>query len=223
MGTAKKFLFDVSFDPVAPLPEAAPPIVVEETFTRAELEAACAAAHAEGRRAALSEANEATAARIAAALEALAREIPPLIAAADARAADVERQGIAALRAVIAKTVPALAARESLAEIEALATRYLVEAIDEPRIVLRVANEIYEAVRERLDAIAAASGYGGRIVLLADDRLSASDARIEWADGGVERNLAAQLRAIDDAIARLSEPAGAPAAAQPSPRGENDE
>lgn len=216
MAQLKKYLFDVSFDPVAkpePVPEV---VVVEEKFTRDELEAVRAAALAEGHHAGRAEADAALATKATAALEALAQGVTALLAAQDARAAETERQAIAALRAVVARALPALAARQSLAEIEALASRYLVEAIDEPRVVLRVCNDVYEAVRERLDTIAAASGYAGRIVLLADDQLGASDARIEWADGGVERNLAAQLSEIDAAMTRLGDPAAAPNPIPPS-------
>lgn len=211
MIVAKKFLFDVSFDPVEakPEPPPPPPVEVEEKITLAELAAAKEAAFTEGRRAALAEAGSATASKAAAALETLGKHVGTLLAADAARAIEIERQAIAALRTIIAKVVPTLAAREKLAEIEALATKCLIEAIDEPRIVMRVANDVYDAVRERLDSLAAAAGYAGRIVLLADDALSGGDARIEWADGGAERKLADQLNAADAAMARLCDPPAA--------------
>lgn len=217
MGTAKKYLFDVSFDEVAEeiVPVAPPP---EESFTRAELEETRRTAHAEGRVIGLAEANAALTAKAAAALDAIAAALPPFIATQDTHGAEIQRQAIAALRIIVAKALPAYAAREPLAEIEALAEKCLTEAIDEPRIVLRVANEVYDAVRERIDAIAAASGYGGRIVLLADDNLSGGDARIEWADGGAERRLAGQLNEIDAALARIADPSATPT--PPSPPGE---
>ena len=104
---------------------------------------------------------------------------------------------VAAMRTIVAKLVPGLAAKDPLAEVEAFATKCLHEAIDEPRVVLRVAHEIYEPLRERLDALANAAGYAGRIVLLVDDAIAAGDARVEWADGGAERNLAGQCAEID--------------------------
>jgi len=209
MATAKKYLFEVSFDQNEEK-SAQPPA---ETFSRADVDAAREAAHAEGRNSALAEANAATAAKSAAALEALAARLPALLAAEDARARETERQAIAALRVVIAKALPTCAAREPLAEIENLASRCFAEAIDEPRVVLRVAAEVYDAVRERIDAMAAASGYGGRIVLIAEDNLLPGDARIEWADGGAERRLADQMNEIDAALARIVDP---PAPATPT-------
>jgi len=76
-----------------------------------------------------------------------------------------------------------------------------------------------DAVRERIDAIAASSGYSGRIVLLAEESFSWGDARIEWADGGAERRLADQLNHIDAALARIAAPLSPPT--PPSPE-END-
>jgi len=218
MATARKYLFDVSFDHAASKPEAAPTPEPEEKFSRADLEAAQQAARAEGRSAGLAEANDAATAKAAAALEILAKGIATLLAAQDATAAETQRQAIAAMRVIIAKTLPALAAKGALAEIEALVTKSLVEALDEPRVVLRVANDVYEPVRGQLEAMATASGYAGRIVLLADETLAAGDARLEWADGGVERTLATQLGEVDAMMARSCEPAATPNL--PSPPGD---
>jgi flagellar assembly protein FliH len=213
MGMPKKYLFDVSFDQVAEKDE--PPPVREETFTRGELDEARHIAYTEGRGVGLAEATAAAATKAATALEAIAAALPAFMASQDERAAEIQRQAIAALRVVIAKALPAYAAREPLAEIEALAGKCLMEAIDEPRVVLRVANEIYEPMRERIDALAATSGYGGRIVLLGDDALSGGDIRIEWADGGAERRLAEQMNEIDAALARIADPSATPT--PPSP------
>jgi flagellar assembly protein FliH len=114
------------------------------------------------------------------------------------------------MQTIVAKLVPGLAAKDPLAEVKAFATKCLHEAIDEPRVVLRVAEEIYEPLRERLDTLAAATGYAGRIVLLADDAIAAGDARVEWADGGAERNLAGQSAEITELLERRRDPAATP-------------
>ncbi len=218
MAVSQKYLFDVSFDHVDEKPAPVVEVVEEEKFSRAEIEAARQIALAEGRGVGLAEANEGAAAKSAATLDALAKGVVALLSTRDTQTAEIQRQAIAALRAVIAKALPALAAKEPLAEIEAFATKCLNEAIDEPRIVLRVANGVYDAVRGQLDAIAAASGYAGRIVLLADDQLANGDARIEWADGGAERSLGAQLDELNAAMARLCDPAATPAPLPPPRR-----
>jgi len=208
MAHPRKFLFEQSFDHLAG--RGAKARQAEEKFSRVELDAAREAARAEARDAALSEAAAAAEAKAAAAVAALARDLAALLGAVDARAAETQRLAVAALRAIVAKTLPAFAAKAPLAEVEAFAAKYFREAIDEPRIVLRVADEVYEPLQARLDGIAATAGYAGRVVLLADTALAAGDARVEWADGGVERSLAEALSDFDAAMARLADPAATP-------------
>jgi flagellar assembly protein FliH len=219
MATARKYLFDVSFDEAGIAPALAPAPPPEEKFTRAELEAAQLVARAEGHSAGLAEAQDTAAAKAAAALEVVAKGVSALIAAQDAAVAQTHRDAIAALRVIVAKALPALVAKNAVVEIEAFVKKCLAEALDEPRVVLRVANDVYEPVRGQIEAVAATTGYPGRIVLLADETLAAGDARLEWADGGAERKLAQLLGEADAAMARNADPAAA--AIPPSPPGDN--
>ena len=85
------------------------------------------------------------------------------------------------------KLLPQFADRFSLGEIE----RVIVEAIearrDEPRIAITVPTAHLETLRGQIDGLAIEKGYAGKVILLADDHLSPSDVRVEWADGGAER------------------------------------
>ena len=63
-------------------------------------------------------------------------------------------------------------------------------------MVVRIAPEIYEIAKAKLEEIAHARGFEGRLVVLAEPELAPGDCRIEWAEGGVEREEAATL-AVD--------------------------
>ncbi len=66
-------------------------------------------------------------------------------------------------------------------------------------IVLRVNDALFDAVQARLAALSQASAFAGKTILLADAALAEGDARVEWADGGAERDtrrLAAEIDAI---------------------------
>jgi flagellar assembly protein FliH len=206
MARPQKYLFDVSFDaPEQPFPAGKPP---EPVFTRADLEAARDEAAAQGRAAALAEAACARDERTTAALEALGRDIGALIAARAALAREAEDQAVSVLRAVLQKTVPALCRKDPLAEIEALVAGCLADVADEPRLVLRVNDKLFDAVQARLAAIVQAGGYAGKIVLLADEALADGDGRVEWADGGAERDTRRIAQDIDAVLARaLAAPA----------------
>ena len=207
MALPQKFTFDVSFDHLG-APSARS--LAERRFTRGELEATRQSALAEGRAAGLAEAAQSAQSLTADALTRIAEGFAELLATQDTATMDAQRRALTALQTIVAKLVPGLAAKDPLAEVEAFAAKCLHEAIEEPRVVLRVAQEIYEPLRERLDALAHAAGYAGRIVLLADDAIAAGDARIEWADGGAERNLAGQCAEIDELLERLRDPAAFP-------------
>ncbi len=212
MSTPRKYMFDASFDQpqasVAVLVNKPPP---EPTFTGAELEAARAAALAEARAAALAEASAAVEKEIVAATESLAAGIPALLARDNEIRDDVERRAIELLRGIVAKSFPVLAQRISIDEIETLVTDCLREAFEEPRVVLRVPQRLFDPIRDRLGALAQQTGFAGKFVLLADDALGPADCRLEWADGGAERVTGRLAREIDAVLERaLSTPPPAP-------------
>jgi flagellar assembly protein FliH len=59
-----------------------------------------------------------------------------------------------------------------------------------------------DALQEKLGQISTANGFEGRVVLIADDEMGESDCRVEWADGGVEREAGRIWRSIEDALTR---------------------
>jgi flagellar assembly protein FliH len=212
MANPRKYLFDLSFDqPQSPVALRFARNPAEPSFTRAELEAACAAARQEGHQAGSAEAAAGAEARLAEATQALAAGLAALIARADEIRCQTETRAVELIRMVTAKAVPALARKAPVSELEAMVIDCLREAAEEPRIVLRVAPDLFEPMRERLDAITQSHGFAGKFVLLVDESLGPADGRLEWADGGAERNVARIARELDAALARaLSNPISAP-------------
>jgi flagellar assembly protein FliH len=211
MGAPHKFLFEQSFDlpdaKRAPMRKAPPPPPPPEpTFSAAELEAAraagIAAGTAAGRAAALAEATQSIEARVAGAISGMALGIKVLLASRDRYAEEAQHAALKMLRAVLAKTLPALCRKMPLLEIEGVIGQCLREAFDEPRLVVRVADGIFETMQQRIGAIAEAAGFSGKMVLLADDTLAAEDVRVEWAEGGAERETRRLIDDIDGALAR---------------------
>lgn len=222
MTSTQKFLFDTSFDPpeetarpAAPPPPRLPP---EPTFSRAELDAARDAGIAEGRTVAFAEAAGGTEQRTATALGLIAAELQSLTSARASLAAEVQRDALALVRIIVRKLAPALCRKDPLAEIDALVAEILRDAIDEPRLVLRVADDLFDAVQSRLASLAEAAGFAGKLVLLADGALMPGDCRIEWADGGTERNTRRLIADIDTALARLD-----PASSHETAHGSGDQ
>jgi flagellar assembly protein FliH len=209
MGRAQKYLFDTSFDD-----DQLPPIAAngapELGPTRAELEAARAEGLSQGRTDALFEMAGLVETRAADALAALDRGVGTLLAVRAALARDIESQAIALVRAVLQKAVPALCRQEATAELEALVARCLADALDEPRIVLRVADALFDTMQGRVEPIIQANGYSGKLILIADATLADGDGRVEWADGGAERNTQRFMAEIDAVLSRRLDAAPVP-------------
>jgi len=72
---------------------------------------------------------------------------------------------------------------------------------DEPRLVIRVADAMLDPVTTRLTALAEQQGHTAKLVFIADATLAPADCRIEWADGGAERDIARLWGDIDRAVA----------------------
>lgn len=199
MAAPQKYLFDVSFDMPGPLPGMPG---AEPHFTRADLEAARAEGIAEGREAAFAEAAAAVEERIAASLDAIGRHATAMLELREALSRDTQVRAIGVLRTVLEKAVPALCRKDPLAEIEAMVTECLAEVLDEPRLVLRVSDALFDAVQQRIAGVAQTSGYAGKVILLADAALAACDGRVEWADGGAERDTSRMAHDIDACLTR---------------------
>ena len=202
MAAIKKFMFDTEFFDESVVEDAEPAPPPEPTYSQAELDAAKAAAFAEGRKKGLAEAATASDRLAAEALDGIGQRLATLKATHDA-ALDAARRDAAAIAAAIAaKIAPEITRAAAVDSIVSLVGERLPDLMEEPRVVVRIAAVQLETIKARLDELAKATGFAGKFILLAEDGLQAPDCRIEWADGGTER-LAPRIAAeIDRLVAR---------------------
>jgi flagellar assembly protein FliH len=215
----RKFLFDHSFDGMGRDPEMPgdEPDPQGEAAAREASAAALAAARAEGLNEGyargFSDGESSNAAREGAALETIAAAFERLsVSAAEAELARTREAARLAV-AIARRMVPVLARSAGFAEVEAVVADCLRRALDEPRLVLRVAEEFFDVASRRVEPLARQAGFAGPVIVLADPQLAAADCRVEWADGGAERNTARLWRDIESALSNtLAAFAGVPAA-----------
>lgn len=98
------------------------------------------------------------------------------------------------------KLAPTLIAREPFAEIAALASDCFRQLVTAPHIAVRVNDALYAAAKEKLGDIVRARSFEGRLVVLAEPDIAPGDCRIEWADGGINRDSVAADAAISEAV-----------------------
>lgn len=198
MGAPTKFLFDVDFASGAA--ERKQTIALAEHALKvAEAEkAAQQRGYADAQHDAKIESDR----RMAAALDLIAKGIAETndkLAAVETR---LECEAVEVAVAVARKLAPALIAREPFAEISALASDCFRQLVTAPHIAVRVSDGLYAAAREKLEDIVRARGFEGRLVVLAESDIGLGDCRIEWADGGINRDSTGLDAAIGEAVAR---------------------
>jgi flagellar assembly protein FliH len=215
MSAPTKFLFDVDFAAGNRKPAEPTVTLTEHAVKLAEAETA---ARLRGYAEAKNDARVDAERRVAAALERIAASLSEAGRALNAIEARLECEAVEVAVAVAKKLAPALLAREPFAEIAALASGCFRELTASPHIAVRVNDALYAAAREKLDALARARGFEGRLVVLGEPAIAVGDCRVEWADGGINRDSAAADAAIGEAVARYLSArqnlAGAPRDAQ---------
>jgi flagellar assembly protein FliH len=197
MHAPAKFLFDNDF---AGSSDGRPPLAAtEHAIKLAEAEAA---AYRNGFSAATAEAKANIEQRSVEALERIALALDELHRGLSLAEARIETDAIAVAVAVAKKLAPELVAREPLGEISALAANCFRHLVAAPHVVVRVNDALQAGARQQLEEIVRASGLDSRLVVLAEPEIAPGDCRIEWADGGINRDSAAAAEAIDEAVGR---------------------
>jgi len=168
------------------------------TFAADEVETMRHEAHAAGRASALAEAAHSQ----AIALSAIAQSATTLIEQFDHRISILQRES-AGLALVIARKLAGEAlSRAPLAELEAFLVDCFHKLHREARLVVTVPAENADGLRARLGELVESSGFAGRVIIMADAGMRISDCRVEWADGGIEKNLDDVFAAMEEQLHR---------------------
>lgn len=199
MNANARFLFDQDFGDKRARREDAEPVVTlafhEEQMRRAE-----EAAHLRGVVQGRTEAEADETARLAGATQRLAAAMQDMVDQVTVAVNAIELQAVDLALAVARRLAGAALERFPTAEIERLVREAFSDLRATPHVVVRVEPMLVEPMTPLFERLARETGYAGRLVVLGDDALGASDVRIEWADGGIARDLAT----LDAGIAALA-------------------
>jgi len=199
MAEVRKFTFDIDFsDPAPILSVSGTPLVVEEvkepsappppTFSEEELAEAREASFNQGKEDGVRETEAATERMIANTLNVIAAGLQALVKAQEDANEETFRSAVEVAVAVTGKILPETVKRHGAMEIEALVGKIMPHLLDQPRIIVRAHSLMVAGMKEKLEELADANGFEGRVVVMPDDKIPAGDCRLEWADGGAERS-----------------------------------
>ena len=198
MSSASKFQFDTVFD----LDEKgrARRKAPDPTFSEQEVLAARAEAQQLGFDAGAAQARREIENAAAGALQNIAGFLPTIAERHQRVMLEIKEDAARLAHVIAAKLAPALIARSPEQEIENLLSQCLETMMEEPRLVIRLPEALMDHLPEALEQVAAQSGFAGKLVIIGEPGLSGGDCRIEWADGGAERDLRALMAKVDGAI-----------------------
>jgi flagellar assembly protein FliH len=196
----RKFMFERSFENDAghraPLRERRPVTLTPEQFDALKKEA-----YDGGFAAAQKASVESQAQHLNIAVDRIGNHIGLLLQQTEAERQHKEIRVREAVLSIARKVLPDYNQRHGMQEIEAVVAGIIGEMANEPRLVVRVNETQFDQLNESLKAVTEKQGYAGKVVLLADAEIRLDDCRIEWADGGIERNLEALWKNVGRAIA----------------------
>lgn len=113
------------------------------------------------------------------------------------------KRDVARLAHIIgAKLASTLISQRPIAELEALVADCLETCQQEPKLVIRLNEDLVGPMTEKVEQMKRDQHFEGQIVLLGDPNIAPGDGRIEWNDGGAERSGAALNGVIENIVER---------------------
>jgi flagellar assembly protein FliH len=203
--THQKFMFDRSFDveetaekagEVAGEIEEEPEVVIP-TFSEEQVETSRKEGLEQGKSEALKEAAMTIENQIIDLTKAIGAQLTELISSQSLVNNEIFRDAIKISRAITKKSFPSINAEHGVHEIEQLIRQILNQILEEPRVKIQVHPSLTEQISERLHEISTDTHFEGRVHIIADETINQGDCRIDWSNGGAERNLENVMREVD--------------------------
>ncbi|WMT86246.1 FliH/SctL family protein [Pelagibacterium sp. 26DY04] len=195
MSVAHKFTFDLDLARKPPANKVLP----EDEFNQL-----LAAAREEGYRQGVAAGQKAVEAQSATALaksaEKLAVQVAEMVGTIEAYEQRHLAQSVELAASVGRKLAAHLLARQPQAEIAALIGECMASLENAPHLVIRCHPDLCDAVKTIAEERVKVSGFAGRLVVLGDPDIRLGDGRLEWADGGLVRDINAISSEINTRI-----------------------
>lgn len=213
MARTRPFTFDYSFDVGADDRRKAAELAKRQaaaeaeanrppTFTVAELEQARTEAHALGRQEGMADAMAGIEQQISRTLDVLFSRVAKVFEQHAAWTRTMEADAARLSMALMRKLAPQLSKDRELPEVERVVREAFGFLTEQPKVMVRVAPALEEALRDKVTLMASRVGYEGQVVLVGDPELPADDCRISWQAGAVERSLDQTWEQIDQIVER---------------------
>lgn len=207
MSSPAPFLFNVDFQERERLANQEPEI---PTIPLADHQALLAAAEEAAYQRGVAAREETESARLADEAQRIANAAEKILSAIDGDQVRMEADAARLALSVAQQLAPAALAEFPLADIEALIADCLSPLRDTPHLVVRLSERDSASIQDVIGKMARENGFEGRFVVLGEPDFADGDCRIEWADGGIVRNMTTAVASVESKIAAYFEAIGAP-------------
>jgi len=213
MQSAEKFMFEVSFDndpevPSEQVVDTELPIeeeVVEEvivpTFSEEELDIARQQGFEAGKQEGLAATTETLTKQMNETLTLIDQKLQAAFQNQDIVNEMMANSALSVAKGICSKMLPALAQKHSFDEVDRVITAVFAKLVEQPRATINVHSSLVEMIEQRVTELSIGKGYEGKINMLADETMEPGDCKVEWANGGCERD----SQAIWDEITTIVE------------------
>lgn len=206
MPQAARYLFDLDFS-APPEPEIEEEIEVippEPMITVAEhkrlLADAVAAARAEGEATALEQRELLASEESLHLQQTMFDEISMIYTEVGTLLQRLEKDASNLAFAFASRFAERLVAQEPKAEILALLHQILAPLRKTPHISIRLNDAVADEIKAMVEAQMSELGFTGKLTVIADSTIMAGDCEVEWADGGIGRNLRSAIRQVEQLL-----------------------
>jgi len=175
------------------------------TFSESELQAERDAAFQAGKAEGFAQANTGFEHQMTDAIRSLQGEFTTIAHVQNTTNHETMRDCVKAAATIARKLFPQYAKTHGLAEIEEFVKATISTLFSEAEVIVRVPEDLADEFTSRLVPTAAASGLGENLKIVSDPTLGPADCRMEWGNGGAERNGDQLLSDIELAVERFIE------------------
>ncbi|WP_421951051.1 hypothetical protein [Pelagibacterium sp.] len=195
MSVAHKFTFDLDLAHKPP---------ANKVMPEHEFEQMVAAAREEGYRQGLATGKSSVEAQSATALAKSAEKLASQVAQMVQAIQDYEKrhlgQSVDLAASVGRKLAAHLIAREPQSELAALLSECMASLEAAPHLVIRCHPDLCDAMKAIAEERMKVSGFSGRLIVLGDPDIRLGDGKLEWAEGGLVRDINAISNEINTRI-----------------------
>ncbi len=140
-------------------------------------------------------------ATVSALLENISQKLTALVADTSSAETEREKQSMELVKTIVEKLVPGLSEEHAVEIVNGFISENFKNFKNEAKLSFYIHPDIISYVQENIAKLANSHDFEGKISLHKDASLGKADCRVEWENGGVERNTGRLVEKVEELLA----------------------